>query len=247
MKWLEQAPRVDTALSFGRPWPQGHLAAGDVGRLVLGDADTLHEARPLAFWPDGSIKWTAHAAVVTEGQDAEGLEPRLDPRHAGHAGANNPAAESLARPALDGVQVDTGVFTVTIPGSGSELTGPLLGPDGRELARGLRLVVSAPDAQVAVASAEVETPGVVRSVVKVQGTVSAGSVELLRFIVRLTFFAGRPTLDITQTILYQDAAKDRVIKGLGLRLDRALQGDLLNRRVSIAGDAAVYTEPVQSL
>lgn len=244
MKWLEQAPRVDTALSFGRPWPQGELAAGDVGRLVLGDADTLHEARPLAFWPDGSIKWTAHAVVVAEGQDAEGLEPRLDPRH---AGANNPAAELLARPSLDGVQVDTGAFTVTIPSSGSELTGPLLGPDGSELARALRLVVNAPDAQVAVTSAEVETPGVVRSVVKVQGKVSAGSVELLRFIVRLTFFAGRPTLDITQTILFQDAAKDRVIKGLGLRLDRALQDDLLNRRVSIAGDAAVYTEPVQSL
>ncbi|QCO99737.1 hypothetical protein FCN77_21025 [Arthrobacter sp. 24S4-2] len=101
MKWLEQAPRVDTALSFGRPWPQGELAAGDVGRMVLGDADTLHEARPLAFWPDGSIKWTAHAAVVAEGQDAEGLEPRLAPRKPAprQPEADIPATELLARPA----------------------------------------------------------------------------------------------------------------------------------------------------
>ena len=93
----------------------------------------------------------------------------------------------------------------------------------------------------------IETPGAVRTVVRIEGSVTARGTELLRFIIRLTFFAGQATVQVTQTLLFQDAAKDRIIKGIGLRLDRSLSGDLLNRRVSIAGDTAVYTEPVQSL
>ncbi|HBH59372.1 MAG TPA: hypothetical protein DDY41_14840, partial [Arthrobacter bacterium] len=101
--------------------------------------------------------------------------------------------------------------------------------------------------QASVESAAIETPGAVRTVVRIEGAVHACGTELLRFIIRLTFFAGQASLQVTQTLLFQDAAKDRIIKGIGLRLERGLGSDLLNRRVSIAGDTAVYTEPVQSL
>ena len=261
MKWLEQPPLVDSGLTFGKPWGKGELAPQDVSKLVVLDPGVPHEARPLAFWPDGSVKWTAHAVSVPPGQDAEGLAPQLraDATLGAQATAGAAAAPPLGRPmarlASGGIIVDTGVFRVTLPSSGSLLTGPLTGPDGRELSRSLRLVVNAPDAQVSVTSAEIETPGAIRTVIKVQGTVTTGSTELLRFIIRLAFFAGQPSLQLTQTLLFQDAAKDRVIKGVGLRLDRSLAGSpgvkpedgLFNRRVSIAGDTGVYTEPVQSL
>lgn len=262
MKWLEQAPRIDTAASFGRPWAQGELDVGDVPSIRLANAALNHEARPLAFWPDGSVKWTAHAVVVPAGTKASALEPEV-------AAAPTPDPESVPLPASAGqvpallaaqdgeaITVDTGAFAVTIHtgagsrpagGIGGALTGPFLSPDGRQIGDALRLVTSAPDAQASVESAAIETPGSVRTVVRIEGSVVARSTELLRFIIRLTFFAGQATVQVTQTLLFKDAAKDRIIKGIGLRLDRGVSGDLLNRRVSIAGDTAVYTEPVQSL
>lgn len=262
MKWLEQAPRIDTAASFGRPWAQGELDVGDVPGIRLANAALNHEARPLAFWPDGSVKWTAHAVVVPAGTKASALEPEV-------AAAPTPDSKSVPVPASAGqapgllaaqdgeaIRVDTGAFAVTIHagagsrtvgGVGGAITGPFLSPDGRQIGDALRLVASAPDAQASVESAAIETPGSVRTVVRIEGSVVARSNELLRFIIRLTFFAGQATVQVTQTLLFKDAAKDRIIKGIGLRLDRGLSGDLLNRRVSIAGDTAVYTEPVQSL
>ncbi|WP_426227688.1 hypothetical protein [Pseudarthrobacter sp. DSP2-3-2b1] len=255
MKWLEQAPRANTAASFGRPWSEGELAPDHVGNLRLANAALVHEARPLAFWPDGSVKWTAHAVVVPAGTEAGGLEPVLAPDLETVPAPGRAAAalvpRLLATQEGGAIRVDTGAFAVTVPGlagnTGEALTGPFIAPDGSQLGDALRLVVSAPDVEVSVESAGIETPGAVRTVLRIEGSVTAGGTELLRFIIRLTFFAGQPTVQVTQTLLFQDAAKDRIIKGLGLRLDRSLSGDLLNRRVSIAGDTAVYTEPVQSL
>lgn len=246
MKWLEHAPRVDTGMSFGRPWAEGELAADGVASLVLDNAALTHEAWPLAYWPDGSLKWTAHAVVVPAGTEAAGLTPRQDPHVPNPAGAA-PAARPLAVATADGVAVDTGAMALTVNRSGQALTGAIHAPDGPNIGGALRFVVGTPGAQVNVTAADVETPGSVRCVVKVSGTVTLDGTELLRFIVRLAFFAGQSSLQLTQTLLFQDAAKDRVIKGIGLRIDRPLHGEPYNRRVSIAGDEAVYTEPVQSL
>ncbi|HEY9358637.1 MAG TPA: hypothetical protein VIQ52_20235, partial [Arthrobacter sp.] len=231
----------------------GDLDAVGVPGIRLADAALAHEARPLAYWPDGTVKWTAHSVVVPAGTDAAALEPKLAPDLAPAASPAPPAKPSRLLAASDGrtIRVDTEAFKVAIPAgsqtAGSALTGPFTSPDGRQLGDALRLVVSAPDAEASVESAEIETPGAVRTVVRIEGSVAARGTELLRFIIRLTFFAGQATVQVTQTLLFQDAAKDRIIKGIGMRLDRSLSGDLLNRRVSIAGDTAVYTEPVQSL
>ncbi|HEY9358766.1 MAG TPA: hypothetical protein VIQ52_20880, partial [Arthrobacter sp.] len=131
MKWLEQAPRVDTAVSFGRPWAHGDLDAVGVPGIRLADAALAHEARPLAYWPDGTVKWTAHAVVVPAGTDAAALEPQLAPDVAPAASpAPAPAKPSRLLAASDGrtIRVDTGAFTVAIPAgsrtAGAALTGP---------------------------------------------------------------------------------------------------------------------------
>lgn len=249
MKWLEQHPQVETGISFGRPWKQGELRPDDVETIALADAAVPHQARILAYWPDGSVKWTAHAAVASAGQDAAALEPATGVRRVSERG-------SLATDTAEGVKVDTGALRLTIPRSGARLTGAIEAADGTVIGTALRLAVlttaartgtSPAPAEIQVHSAEVETPGAVRTTVKVTGSVQSNGTELLRFIVRLVFFAGQATISITQTLLFRDTAKDRVLKGIGLQLDRPVSGDLLNRHVRIAGDDTIYTEPVQSL
>ncbi|HBH59837.1 MAG TPA: hypothetical protein DDY41_17250, partial [Arthrobacter bacterium] len=151
MKWLEQAPRVDTAVQFGRPWAQGELDAAEVPNVTISDPVLAHEARPLAYWPDGTVKWTAHAVLVPAGTEAEVLEPSLATDVTGLP--SRPLAVSDG----GGIRVDTGAFAVTIAAgaknSGSAaLTDAFVAPDGRQLGDALRLVVNAPDAQASVES-----------------------------------------------------------------------------------------------
>lgn len=244
MKWLEQAPARTTGITFGHPWKKGELPAQGVAGLSLAGEKWPHEARTLASWPDGSVKWTAHAVVVPAGAQAQALVPVPVP-------GPGSAASPLAVAGQHGITVDTGAIRFTVPREGALLTGEIRTPDGALLGDALRLIVSTstgyPAAEIEIESASVETAGAVRSVVKVEGSVVLKEATLVRFVVRLAVFAGLATINVTQTLLFTDAAKDRVIKGIGLRLDRPMTGELFNRHVSFAGDESVYTEPVQSL
>lgn len=242
MKWLENAPVRETGITFGKPWKRGELPANAVKSLALARESWPHEARPLSYWPDGSVKWTAHAVVVPAGAQATALAPVP-----GTAGSR----QLLAVAGPGGVNVNTGAVQFTVPGTGRTVTGEIRRASGTLIGDSLRLVLSTaaghPDAVVRVEHAEVETAGAVRSVIKVDGSVLLGTETLLTFVLRLAVFLDQPTIHVTQTLLFTDAAKDRIIKGVGLRLDRPMTGELFNRHVSFAGDEAVYTEPVQSM
>ncbi|WP_422934143.1 hypothetical protein [Sinomonas sp. P47F7] len=258
MQWLDGAPRARTATDYGYPWNPGELLPEDVSRLAAGPG-VEHEARLLATWPDGSVKWTGHTAIVGPETDPADLAPGADRPTPG-------GAAPLAVQDGDGVLVDSGALAFRVDGHGETLTGPISSPDGRIAASGLRLVASLTGgrvARVSIDGADVETPGAVRAVVRVHGTVTvqaageeggdpdaapnAAGEELLAFVVRLTVHRGLPRVAVTQTLVFREAAADRVIAGLGLRVDRPLRGEPINRWVRVAGDAAVYTEPAQLL
>ncbi len=67
--WLDSAPPDrHEGVTWGQPWPRGTHLARDY-RLAAGEA---LQSWPLAWWPDGSIKWTGHA-VAADAARAEGL------------------------------------------------------------------------------------------------------------------------------------------------------------------------------
>ncbi|AOA60486.1 Hypothetical protein PP7435_CHR1-1433 [Komagataella phaffii CBS 7435] len=59
---LETLPHV---LSFGVPWRLGELHENDLDRLQIASASSPRalSSKPLAYWPDGSIKWSAHSTL----------------------------------------------------------------------------------------------------------------------------------------------------------------------------------------
>jgi len=63
-RWLDgRAPAINSGMTWGVPWPQGkhkHTVTHFSLREAGGAPITL-QSWPLAFWPDGSLKWTAHA------------------------------------------------------------------------------------------------------------------------------------------------------------------------------------------
>ncbi|MGH8853099.1 MAG: Tat pathway signal sequence domain protein, partial [Telluria sp.] len=66
LRWLDgKAPARFEGVTLGVPWPRGTLRLPASKRLdfTLGANAPAMQSWPLAYWPDGSLKWTAHAVA----------------------------------------------------------------------------------------------------------------------------------------------------------------------------------------
>ena len=77
LHWLDEAPDSAVPAQWGAPWPRGALTgeprfvlAHDGGRSAV---DTWGTAR----WPDGSVKWTGHAALAPSAETLDRLAYRV--------------------------------------------------------------------------------------------------------------------------------------------------------------------------
>src|SRR4051812_15340951 len=70
LHWLDGPPATPTGSAWGVPWPRGQVAKNATFTLAAADgAPVPVQSWPLAYWPDGSVKWTGHA--VTSSATAE--------------------------------------------------------------------------------------------------------------------------------------------------------------------------------
>ena len=67
INWLGKTPApAATGVSWGVPWPKGAVPKAQKFSLATADGKTLPlQTWPLANWPDGSLKWSGFATVVT--------------------------------------------------------------------------------------------------------------------------------------------------------------------------------------
>lgn len=70
VKWLDKLPRTKCNVTWGIPWKKGELKKNDniALRSKRGENKDV-QSWPLAYWPDGSIKWSAQSAVFDENSD----------------------------------------------------------------------------------------------------------------------------------------------------------------------------------
>lgn len=262
--WLDGAPpRVQPGATWGVPWPRGqHDVTTDFALRAAGGAEIPVQSWPLATWPDGSLKWTAHA-LPADATTAENYELT--------AGA--PAAPARPLTATDSggqIEVDTGVIRVRVAKSGRELI-PLITRGGRDILQRGRLVLLRQDAPAAgadpelfegeIAAVTLEQSGPVRAVVRIEGkhaAARAGSPESstsaavrpawLPFIIRLYFYAGGEAVRVMHTIVHDGDERKDFIRGLGLRFDVPLRGELHDRHVRFSGqEDGMFTEAVRGL
>ena len=77
LSWLgEKAPRLNTGVSFGVPWSRGAVARNAVFHLNAAGKDLPIQTWPLAYWPDGSIKWSGLPPFCRLNLRARSLCPR---------------------------------------------------------------------------------------------------------------------------------------------------------------------------
>ncbi len=253
VRWLDgQAPALQAGTTWGMPWPRGRHAAGTSFALRgAGGADVPVQSWPLATWPDGSLKWTAHALPAGPAP-AAGFELA-----AGSPSA--PARPLAARDAGGAIEIDTGTIVARVAKAGRVLI-PAVERDGREILRDGRLVLLRQDAPEAGAEPELfageiervalEQGGPVRAVVKIEGrhVAPAGGRRWLPFVVRLYLYAGSDAIRVMHTIVHDGDEQKDFIRGLGLRFDVPLRGELHDRHVRFTGqDDGLFGEAVRTV
>jgi hypothetical protein len=211
---------------------------------------------PLAYWPDGSLKWSGFATVA-------GLEitPALKLSR-GKADAP-PGVVVRVQETGEAIEIDTGKLTCRIPRQGAFLINSMI-IDGREVARAGRLVCTLEDRSEIetnrtsrledfvsqVNQVTVEQSGPVRAVVKFEGRHKAvkGGREWLPFHVRLYFYAGQESVRMVHTIVFDGDEQKDFIRGLGVVFDVPLREQVQNRHVRFSGEnGGLWAEPIQPM
>jgi len=261
LNWLDRSgPGVSSGVSFGVPWPRGSVTKEQTFALTSTNGQTLPlQTWPLAYWPDGSIKWSGFATVAS-------------PQSTNGTGGFKLSAGPVSAPAGPAVQVkqsDTGYeidtvrLKVRIMKFGAAVIESMM-VDGREVARDGKLVCilqEGPDGDPlnsppreefisAVHKITVEQSGPVRAVVKFEGVhkgLQRGR-EWLPFVVRLYFYAGEENVRMVHSIVYDgDESKD-FIRGVGVVFSVPLREQIHNRHVRFSGEGrGLWSEPIQPM
>jgi hypothetical protein len=254
LSWLDGTPPTTTVgVTWGVPWPRGAMPQGK--RVVVKTADSRSIATqnwPLAFWPDGSVKWTG-LAIAGE----HSLKGPLS-----LVSGEVPPDQSPMKvwEEVDGVEVSTGPINCQIARSGASLIESLT-VDGREIARDGHLVVLREDRsnyanQRAVHEEEctsrisrltVEQSGPVRAVVRIDGVHAGGDPARtwLPFIVRLYFTAGATSIRAVHSFVFDGDQATDFIRGLGISFTVPFREERQNRHIRFAGEGdGFWAEPV---
>jgi hypothetical protein len=259
VQWLDPAPpAIASGVSFGVPWAKGAMPKDRTFALTTADGTALPvQSWPMAYWADGSVKWTGFATAV----DPNVAGPlRITPG----GSAPNAAAGVRVTSSPQSIAIDTGWLQCTIPTSGANLFDSMI-IGGAEVARAAHLeciLQNGPENDLAnppsrtrftsnIEKVTVEQSGPVRAVVKIEGKHKSpdGSRQWLPFAVRLYFFAGtQQPVRMVHTIFFDGDEKKDFIHGLGLVVTVPFREELQNRHVRFGGDEkGIWAEPVQSV
>ena len=253
LNWLGgSAPLTAAGVSWGVPFAWGAVRGDQQFHVETNDGKSLPtQSWPLAYWPDGSLKWT-------------GLSIAGDPGITGPlsavAGAGDaPAAPILVKKDFRKIRISTGPLVCLIPTEGPNLIDSLT-IEGREIARAGRLVALREDRThqekgwlrqenyvSRIDDVTVEQSGPVRAVVRIKGMHASSDPARawLPFIVRLYFTAGVNSIQMVHSFVFDGDAQNDFIKGLGVAFTVPFREEKQNRHVRVAADGdGVWGEPV---
>ena len=260
LSWLGgEAPGLSAGVSWGVPLPQGKFERSSGYSLKNAQGQALPvQAWPMAYWPDGSIKWVGLSTVVGAN---DGATFDLQPGKNANAAAFD--TKVVLTETNNSVLVNTGILQCDIPRQGKQLIRSLKLNDA-EISSGGRLVCilqNGPSQELGaqptkeqftgqVDKVTVEQNGPVRAVVKIEGKHVAddGRRSWLPFVVRLYFYAGQQSVRLVHTIIYDGDQHKDFIRGLGLVFDVPMDEQIYNRHVRFSGEnGGFWDEPVQPL
>ncbi|MED2943387.1 hypothetical protein P4282_13005 [Bacillus swezeyi] len=254
VKWLKSPP-ASGGVTWGVPWGKGVLQKED--EITITDSNNsapLLQTWPLGYWPDGSVKWTGHAAVFTEESGS---------RFSLHKGKLQTTEHTLhITEEEDSITVNTGEMVCKLEKTGSSLfssisiSGEMMAKTGRLIAliekrtgTDSHRTYQIERFESMINKVTVEQNGPVKAVIKAEGVHRGGGREKtwLPFAVRISFYAGVSAIRIMHTVFIDSDAEHEWVRGLGLECSAVFKGEPRNRHIRYAADSGIYSEPAQLL
>ncbi|MER7645274.1 Tat pathway signal sequence domain protein [Streptomyces sp. NPDC126522] len=257
LDWLEDGGLgAAPGSTLGVPWPMGTYQEDQTFAVTdAGGAAVPVQSWPIAYWPDGSLKWTAHA--VSSGSGKLTLT-------AGDTAAPDKKVTVDRRGGT--IDVSTGVITAKIGKNGSTLIKSVT-RGSTEIARNGRLVlIRQPEIEDedqgavrterfdgTIGEVTVEQDGPVRAVVRIDGKHRKGGRSWLPFSIRLYFYAGADSFRMVHTVTFDGTvepgkASGDFIRGLGVRFTVPMRDQAYDRHIRIGGEGTgLLREAVQGI
>lgn len=259
LHWLDGTPSAPSGATWGVPWPQGTARPRQPFSLTTTSGDPVPvQSWPLAYWPDGSLKWSGHAI----GPDAPQVEKfRLA------AGAPAQPGKPVRVERTGGeIWLSNGTVQIRLGTEGHDVIRSIRRGD-KESAQHGRLVLVLQDNPDEAASARrtewtgaiddvvVEQQGPVRAVVKLSGTYrrngsdsGQGDRTLLPWTMRVSLDAGAESVRLVHSFVWDGDMTADFIRGLGLRVRVPMADEAHNRHIRFAGQGrGIWGEPVRVL
>ncbi|KAI1088637.1 hypothetical protein F5B19DRAFT_413212 [Rostrohypoxylon terebratum] len=274
VSWIGDTPKINSGTTFGLPWPRGKYQANATiftGREGDDDGEVPLQSWILASWPDGSIKWSAHALGASEiVYDGYKVTASTTGGSKAKRSSNSTSSGLTVSESDSEATIDTRKLTATFPKSGnvfvSEIktaSGKTVGQNGRLILRsqsgvedddeGNSTSISKFQFESNVDNSTVEyDDSSIKALVTVRGThkvTSGAHDDLLPFILRFYLYANSDAIRIVHTLIFDNKPGQDFISGIGLRFDVPLSGEeLYNRHIRLAGpDGGLLREAVQGI
>lgn len=245
LRWLTgNGPQaLSDGVSFGMPWPQGLYQSGQVFVIQANDTQWLLDSRELAYWADGSLKWTAHSVSgnidYSDEYTVKGVSHPPEPT----ASITIEQQESLSVTTANGLYL-------RFPGPGSSVILEKLEIEGHTVCSAASVVASINETEykTRIAAVKVENSTPSRALIKVSGVVEDGTKGCLPFDVRFYVYSHSSSIKILHSFIH-DLDPDKAITSLGLRFNVPLEEtELYNRHVRLGGsNGGVLKEEVKGL
>ncbi|WP_462409461.1 exo-rhamnogalacturonan lyase family protein [Neobacillus sp. Marseille-QA0830] len=255
LKWLDHQSSGRKGVTWGVPWKRGVLSRQD--QLVLvneqGKPQPI-QTWPTAFWPDGSVKWTAHAAS---------FDGKVEDQYKMKLGKSEYSDGTLTvKESEEYIEIDTGSIVCQLNKRGNTIikqitrenrvicTGSQLNliREERSQTTGYR-IKKEEDFVSHISRAAVEQDGPIRCTVKVEGRherVNGGRLWI-PFTLRFYFYVNQASIKINHTFVYDGNPHEDYIKGLGMSFSVPMKGPLYNRHVRLVGDTGLFSESPKNL
>ena len=241
--------------TFGMIWPQGKVKKNDSFCLWADENKISLQSRVTAYWPDGSVKWTAHCGYVPEGAKQIWIEQEKMKQE--------PVEEGITYSDTEGeVKINAGSIQATFKKGGKYVIEDLVINGRNRVTKGELIAILEERIECEleesrqshtfgsqVDTIELEEYGRLKTVVKLTGSHYNDKLkrQVLPFIVRFIFHYQEETVGMIHTFLYDGDPDKDFLKGLGIRFNCPMQGEVYNRHIKLGGDYGYFSEALQLL
>jgi len=257
MDWLgDSPPLIEQGVTWGVPWSRGSVEKEEEFNLTDREGNEMPlQTWPMAYWPDGSVKWMGCASVSTP---ESGGPYKISTGNYGGSFTKIEIAEKESE-----FHIHTGVLSCRISRKGANLVKEMI-IDGKVVASDGHLECSLEqehenegfriqrieDFASEIQEVSVEQDGPVRAVIKIEGVHKSLQTERewLPFTVRLYFYAGQSEVRMVHTIIFDGDEKEDFIKGVGIVFSVPMREEIHNRHVRFSGEGdGLWSEPIQPM